>query len=191
MLNRLIDAFQAKFPPNRLTALVMALLVPTVIVPLSAYLTVWVPAHLPGLPTFTAAQLTAYGIAGGTAAFLAAITAGYKFLDGWQKHEARTKGIGFYHEGLVSREDLPNDRTWVPVAGDPQKVVAAPELTADATTVTVAEIEAQSRERVAAIESGDRDLLDETSGNSAVSTAVPPPAPAPLVPSEDPVPPQS
>lgn len=87
MLHDLIDRFQAKFPPNRLVALAMGLLLPTVITPAAAFLAVWVPAHFPGLPTFTAGQLTAYGVLGGSAALLAGITAGYKYIDGWQKHE--------------------------------------------------------------------------------------------------------
>lgn len=93
MLNNLIDRFQAKFPPNRLVALAMALLLPTVITPAAAFLAVWVPAHFPGLPTFSAEQLTAYGVLGGSAALLAGITAGYKFIDGWQKDEAGRRAL--------------------------------------------------------------------------------------------------
>jgi hypothetical protein len=89
MLNALIDRFQAKLPPNRLVALALAVLVPTLIAPAAGSLAVWVPAHFPGLPAFTSAQLTAYGVAGVWAALLAGATAGYKFIDGWQKHESR------------------------------------------------------------------------------------------------------
>jgi len=89
MLNRLIDTLQAKFPPNRLVALALALLLPTVIVPVSGYVAVWVPAHFPGLPAYTPAQYTAFAITGIGAALLAGITAGYKFIDGWQKKEGR------------------------------------------------------------------------------------------------------
>jgi hypothetical protein len=89
MFNALIDRFQAKFPPNRLAALAMGLLLPTVIVPASAFVTAWVPAHFPGLPAFTSGQLTLFALAGGAAAISAGITAGYKFIDGWQKDEDR------------------------------------------------------------------------------------------------------
>lgn len=87
MLNSIIDNLQAKFPPNRLVALAMALLIPTVITPAAAFVAVWAPTHLPGLPAFSTAQLTAFGIAGASAALLAATTAGYKWIDGWQRHE--------------------------------------------------------------------------------------------------------
>lgn len=87
MLNSFIDRFQAKFPPNRLVALAMALLLPTVIAPGAAYVAAWVPAHFPGLPAFSAAQLTAFALAGASTALLAGVTAGYKYIDGWQKDE--------------------------------------------------------------------------------------------------------
>lgn len=90
MFNALIDRFQAKFPPNRLVALAMALLIPTAITPAAAYVATWVPAHFPGLPAFTPAQLTAFAITGGLAALTAGVTAGYKYIDGWQDHEERT-----------------------------------------------------------------------------------------------------
>lgn len=92
MLNNLIDKLQAKFAPNRLVALAMAILIPTVITPGAAFLAAWVPAHFPGLPAFTAGQLTAFAITGGGAALLAATTAGYQWIDGWQFDEARKHG---------------------------------------------------------------------------------------------------
>ena len=90
MLSGLIDRFQAKFPPNRLTALAMGILIPFVITPAAAYVAVYVPKHFPGLPTFSVAQLVAFGVAGGGGALLAGITAGYKWLDGWQRSEGAT-----------------------------------------------------------------------------------------------------
>lgn len=90
MLSNLIDRFQAKFPANRLAALAMALLTPLVVTPAATYVAAWLPAHFPGLPTFTPTQLTVFAVTGGLAALVAGITAGYKFIDGWQDHEERT-----------------------------------------------------------------------------------------------------
>lgn len=92
LLNKAIDAFQAKFPPNRLVALAMVVLVPLVVAPAASYVATWAPAHLPELPTFTAAQLQTFGTAGLAAGLLAGIVAGYKFIDGWQYDEARKHG---------------------------------------------------------------------------------------------------
>lgn len=92
MLNSLIDRFQEKFPPNRLVALALALLVPLAITPGAAYLAVWIPSHFPGLPTFTVEQLTGFAITGATAALIAGTTAAYKFIDGCQRDE-RNKSI--------------------------------------------------------------------------------------------------
>lgn len=187
----LLDRFQAKFPPNRLVALAMVMLLPTVIVPAAGYFAVWVPQHFPGLPTFTAAQLTAYGVAGASAALLAGITAGYKWLDGWQKHEARSKGIGFYHEGFVDPRNLPNDRRWVGVNGDPTTTVAAGELDANGR-----EREAQRKHEIAlaVLKTADtpwiaQEALAELEGRNkpnpesplgAVGDVQPPPPPSPV-----------
>jgi hypothetical protein len=89
MLNSLIDRFQAKFPPNRLVALAMAIALPTVIAPAAGYVAAWVPANFPELPTFTSGQLAGFAVTGFGAALLAGVTAGYKWLDGWQKQESR------------------------------------------------------------------------------------------------------
>lgn len=105
-LSALIDRFQAKFPPNRLTALAMGALIPLVITPAAAFLAVWIPAHFPGLPTFTAAQLTAYGILGGSAALLGGITAGYKFIDGCQKDEKNQLELALEEARLESKERI-------------------------------------------------------------------------------------
>ncbi len=88
MLNQILDSLQAKFPPNRLVALAMVTLLPF-IASGAGYLAVWVPVHFPGLPPFTAAQLTAFGATTVGGILLAGITAGYKYIDGWQKDEAR------------------------------------------------------------------------------------------------------
>jgi hypothetical protein len=80
LLNKIIDYFQAKFPPNRLVALLTA--------PVAAGVaagTAWVAQHFPGLPAFSNGELTAFALAGA----LALITAAYKWIDGWQKHEER------------------------------------------------------------------------------------------------------
>lgn len=87
MLNQLIDSLQAKFPPNRAAAAAMVVLLPFIATG-AGFLAIWVPAHFPGLPVFTAAQLTAFGATAVGGILLAGITAGYQWLDGWQKHEA-------------------------------------------------------------------------------------------------------
>lgn len=81
MISALIDKFQATFPVNRLVALAT----PLVFVPISAWFSGYVAKHFPGLPAFSSAQITGIMVAGS----VAALTAGYKFLDGWQKHEQR------------------------------------------------------------------------------------------------------
>lgn len=149
MLNALIDKFQAKFPPNRLVALALAVLVPLAIVPAAGYIAVWVPAHLPGLPTFTAAQYTAFGVTGAGTALLAGATAAYKFIDGWQKHEGRKadaelKRLAQEHEKVLAvlRADNPefaksvlddlqggtpaSDAVSVPTTAAPTAVVVPP-----------------------------------------------------------------
>jgi hypothetical protein len=76
-----IDKLQATFPVNR----VVALLTPTVFMPASAWLAGWAAKHLPGLPVFSASEVDGLMIAGA----LGALAAGYKWIDGWQKHEER------------------------------------------------------------------------------------------------------
>lgn len=91
MLNSLIDRFQTKFPPNRLTALAMLVLAAPAAA-LGGYVAVWVPKHFPGLPTFTPKQYTGFLVTGAGVVALAGISAGYKFLDGWQKDEHDRRG---------------------------------------------------------------------------------------------------
>lgn len=88
MLNQVIDSLQEKFPPNRLVAVAMVALLPF-IATAAGFLAVWVPAHFPGLPPFSAGQLTAFGATTVAGILLAGITAGYKYVDGWQKDEAQ------------------------------------------------------------------------------------------------------
>jgi hypothetical protein len=76
----LIDKFQATFPPNR----IVALLTPFAAAGIAAG-TAWVAQHFPGLPAFNATELTAFALAG----VATVIGLAYKWLDGWQAHEAR------------------------------------------------------------------------------------------------------
>lgn len=87
MLNNLIDSFQAKFPPNRLVALAMAILLPVVITPAAGYVAAWATVNLPGVPGLGTAELIAVGGAAAAGTLLAGVSAGYKWLDGWQKDE--------------------------------------------------------------------------------------------------------
>lgn len=142
MLNALIDKFQAKFPPNRLVALALALLVPAVIVPAAGYVAVWVPAHFPGLPTYTAAQYTAFGITGATAALLAGVTAGYRWLDGWQKHEgreadAKLKRLAQEHEKVLAVLRADNPEFAKSVLDDLQGGTPAPSTPSDPVSAPV------------------------------------------------------
>jgi hypothetical protein len=80
---RLAARLTAAWPINR----VVVALTPLVFVPASGYVATWVPQHLPGLgfqPTST--QVLTLFLAGAGSALAAA----YKWLDGWQKAEART-----------------------------------------------------------------------------------------------------
>jgi len=72
---------QAKFPVNR----IVVLLTP-VFVTLSGYASAWMAEHFPGLPQFTSAQITGFMVAGA----VAGLTAAYRWLKGWEAHEART-----------------------------------------------------------------------------------------------------
>lgn len=80
-LSILIDKVQAAFPVNR----VVVLLTPLVFVPASAWVSAYVAEHFPGLPQFSSGQVTAVAVSGAVIAG----TAAYKWIDGWQKHEAR------------------------------------------------------------------------------------------------------
>jgi hypothetical protein len=80
LLNRGIDKLQKTFPVNR----VVVLLTPIVFVPASAWVTAYVAKHFPGLPAFSSGEVTGLMVAGA----LSALAAAYKWIDGWQKHEA-------------------------------------------------------------------------------------------------------
>jgi len=85
MLNRLIDFLQEKFPVNR----VVVLLTPIAFVPAAGWVTAYVGQHFPGLPTFGPGAVTGFFIAGA----LSALTAAYKWIDGWQVHERDVRFI--------------------------------------------------------------------------------------------------
>lgn len=78
MISGLIDKLQAKFPPNR----VVALLTPFVTAGVAAG-AAWLSQHFPGLPQPDQATELGFAIAGASAV----IAAAYKWLDGWQKDE--------------------------------------------------------------------------------------------------------
>jgi hypothetical protein len=72
---------QEEFPVNR----VVVLATPG-FVALSGYVSAWMAEHFPGLPQFTSAQITGFMVAGA----VAGLTAAYRWLKGWEAHEART-----------------------------------------------------------------------------------------------------
>lgn len=80
LVNRGINYLQKKFPVNR----VVVLLTPA-FVAASAWLSGYVAKHFPGLPALSPGEVTALMVAGAASALAAA----YRWLDGWQKHEAR------------------------------------------------------------------------------------------------------
>lgn len=104
-ISGLIDRFQAKFPPNRLTALAMLVLAAPAAA-LGGYIAVWVPKHFPGLPAFTPDQYTAFLITGAGAVVLAGIAAGYKFIDGCQKDEANRFNLAVEEAHLETKERI-------------------------------------------------------------------------------------
>lgn len=71
---------QAKFPVNR----VVVLATPA-FVAVSGYAAAWAGEHFPGLPQFTSAQITGFMVAGAAAG----LTAAYRWLKGWEAHEAQ------------------------------------------------------------------------------------------------------
>lgn len=79
-VNDLIDSLQTKFPVNRVVVLLTPLFVAA-----SAWVSGYVAQHFPGLPALSAGEVTALMIAGAAAA----VGAAYKWIDGWQKHEAQ------------------------------------------------------------------------------------------------------
>lgn len=79
LLHRAIDYLQVKFPPNR----IVVLLTPLVFVPVAGAVSAWLAKNFPGV-TFSSDVVTGFAAAGA----LAALTAAYKWLDGWQADEA-------------------------------------------------------------------------------------------------------
>lgn len=80
LLSKLAAYLQSKFPVNR----IVVLLAPA-FVTLSGYASAWMAEHFPGLPQFTSAQITGFMVAGAAAG----LTTAYRWLKGWEAHEAR------------------------------------------------------------------------------------------------------
>jgi hypothetical protein len=79
LFNRAVDYLQSKFPPNR----IVVLLTPVLFVPGAAWASAWLGEHLPGVQ-FAPEVIVGFAAAGA----LSALTAAYKWLDGWQADEA-------------------------------------------------------------------------------------------------------
>lgn len=88
MLGAIIDFLQAKLPPARMAALLTALVTPFLTAG-AAWLAPWAAQNLPGLPVYSAAQLTAIAVAAVLSVLITTVTVAYKWIDGQQKHEAR------------------------------------------------------------------------------------------------------
>jgi hypothetical protein len=76
-----LAVLQEKFSLNR----VVALFTVFVAVPAGGWLSAYAATHFPGLPHFSAGDLTKIIAVGGASA----LAIGYKWLHGWQEHEAR------------------------------------------------------------------------------------------------------
>lgn len=98
MLSSLIDRLQDRFPPAK----VVTLLTPLLFVPAAAYISGYVAEHFPGLPEFSNTQITAFMVAGA----LAAITAAYKRVDGWQKDDRRETEIAIEEARLQTETQI-------------------------------------------------------------------------------------
>lgn len=114
LLDALIDYLQAKFPPNR----VVILLTP-VFAAAAAFVAAWTAKHVPGL-RLDQGQLTAIFVTGAASV----IPLVYKWLDGWQKHEAQVRRTLYYTAGTLDPRDLPEPVTAVPVFGQPSEALA-------------------------------------------------------------------
>lgn len=84
LLILIVQKVRDTFPPNR----VVVILTPFFAAAAGA-LTAWLAQHFPGLPALNSTQLAAIFGAGA----LATIQIVYKWLDGWQKHEAQINDI--------------------------------------------------------------------------------------------------
>lgn len=82
-LNKIIDRIQEALPPNRVV---------TILTPIFAAASGWVATfaadNLPGGLSISGDWLTGVFVGGA----LAGTAAAYKWIDGWQKHEARQAG---------------------------------------------------------------------------------------------------
>lgn len=85
LLMTAIDKIQATFPVNR----IVTLLTPLAFVPASAWISGYVAEHFPGLPPLSSGSVTGIMVAGA----LAALTAAYKWIDGWQRHEEQRQAL--------------------------------------------------------------------------------------------------
>jgi hypothetical protein len=84
-VNTAIDRLQRAFPPNR----IVVLLTPLLFVPAAGFASASVAQLVPGVQ-FDPVEVTAVFVAGAAAALAKA----YKWLDGWQRDEARKQGDG-------------------------------------------------------------------------------------------------
>lgn len=81
-INEQIDKLQEMWPPNRLVALLTPFLVGV-----AGWIAAWLAENMPGLPPLDEGWIAASFVAGA----LSALTMAYKWIDGWQKHEARAE----------------------------------------------------------------------------------------------------
>lgn len=80
LFSRGIDYLQEQFPPNRVVLLLAA---PIGIA--AGAVNAWVAVKFPGLPRFSDGQVAAFAVTG----FVSIVALAYKYVDGWQYHEAR------------------------------------------------------------------------------------------------------
>lgn len=83
--NTAVDRMQRTFPPNR----IVVLLTPLLFVPAAGFVSALVAQWVPGVE-LDPLEVTAVFVAGAVAALAKA----YKWLDGWQRDEARERGDG-------------------------------------------------------------------------------------------------
>lgn len=85
----IIDYLREKFPLNR-TVIYITGVVTVFVTPLAGGVAAWLAEHAPLVAEQVGSkQLTAIFVTGSVSFAAFVITALYKFLDGWQKHEAR------------------------------------------------------------------------------------------------------
>lgn len=87
MIKDLYARLREAWPVNR----VVASLTPIVFVPVAGFVAAWTADNFPGLPPMDENWLAGIFIAGA----ISALTAAYKWLDGWQKYETLEKLPGF------------------------------------------------------------------------------------------------